>query len=113
MSASAIPNPTVATSTTAAPIEAKGIEGGPDAHVELGKELTRELSKHQSRVDQDLGQPTNVDENEYNYPSPAKLAVIMSSLYISIFLIALDRTIIGVAVPRITDEFHSLDDIGW
>jgi hypothetical protein len=48
-----------------------------------------------------------------NYPSTAKLAVIMASLYISIFLIALDRTIIGVAVPKITDQFHSTSDIGW
>jgi hypothetical protein len=47
-----------------------------------------------------------------NYPGPAKLAVIMASLYISIFLIALDRTIIGVAVPKITDQFHSINDIG-
>src|SRR6201999_1026838 len=48
-----------------------------------------------------------------NYPGPAKLAAIMASLYISIFLIALDRTIIGVAVPKITDQFHSINDIGW
>jgi hypothetical protein len=48
-----------------------------------------------------------------NYPGPAKLIVIMASLYISIFLIALDRTIIGVAVPKITDQFHSTADIGW
>ena len=47
-----------------------------------------------------------------NYPGPAKLAVIMASLYISIFLIALDRTIIGVAIPKITDQFHSINDIG-
>ncbi|KAF2642481.1 major facilitator superfamily transporter [Massarina eburnea CBS 473.64] len=37
----------------------------------------------------------------------------MFSLYISIFLIALDRTIIGPAIPAITNQFHSLDDVGW
>ncbi|KAF2710582.1 MFS general substrate transporter [Pleomassaria siparia CBS 279.74] len=47
------------------------------------------------------------------YPSPAKTAVIMLSLYISIFLVALDRTIIGPAIPEITNKFHSTDDIGW
>jgi hypothetical protein len=61
---------------------------------------------------------TRIESNYYDeygnkYPGPAKLAVIMASLYISIFLIALDRTIIGVAIPRLTDEFHSIDDIGW
>lgn len=37
----------------------------------------------------------------------------MFSLYISIFLVALDRTIIGPAIPAITNQFHSLDDVGW
>ncbi|KAF2272736.1 MFS general substrate transporter, partial [Westerdykella ornata] len=47
------------------------------------------------------------------YPPPAKLAVILASLYISIFLIALDRTIIGPAIPEITNKFNSISDIGW
>jgi hypothetical protein len=47
------------------------------------------------------------------YPSPAKTALIMFSLYISIFLVALDRTIIGPAIPEITNQFHSLSDVGW
>jgi hypothetical protein len=47
------------------------------------------------------------------YPSAAKTAVIMVSLYISIFLVALDRTIIGPAIPAITNEFKSMGDIGW
>lgn len=28
-------------------------------------------------------------------------------------LVAIDNTIIGVAVPKITTEFKALDDIGW
>jgi EmrB/QacA subfamily drug resistance transporter len=47
------------------------------------------------------------------YPSAAKTAVIMVSLYISIFLVALDRTIIGPAIPAITNQFDSIGDIGW
>ncbi|KAI4696805.1 uncharacterized protein J4E88_000984 [Alternaria novae-zelandiae] len=47
------------------------------------------------------------------YPSTAKTAIIMLSLYISIFLVALDRTIIGPAIPAITNEFSSIGDIGW
>ncbi|EOA92213.1 hypothetical protein ACJQWK_03640 [Exserohilum turcicum] len=47
------------------------------------------------------------------YPSKAKTAVIMVSLYISIFLVALDRTIMGPAIPAITNTFNSIDDIGW
>ncbi|KAL9619446.1 MAG: hypothetical protein Q9160_005957 [Pyrenula sp. 1 TL-2023] len=37
----------------------------------------------------------------------------MCSLYLAMFLVALDRTIIATATPRITDSFHSIDDIGW
>ena len=29
------------------------------------------------------------------------------------FLVALDRTIIATAIPKMTDDFHSIDDIGW
>ncbi|KAH7389454.1 major facilitator superfamily domain-containing protein [Phaeosphaeria sp. MPI-PUGE-AT-0046c] len=53
------------------------------------------------------------EEKLATYPSPAKTAVIMVSLYISIFLVALDRTIIGPAIPAITNQFNSIGDIGW
>jgi MFS family permease len=33
--------------------------------------------------------------------------------YLSIFIVALDRTIIATAIPKITDEFNSIEDIGW
>ncbi|OAL47089.1 major facilitator superfamily transporter [Pyrenochaeta sp. DS3sAY3a] len=47
------------------------------------------------------------------YPSGPKTALIMVSLYISIFLVALDRTIMGPAIPAITNQFNSIGDIGW
>lgn len=37
-----------------------------------------------------------------------KLAIIMVSLCFGTFLIALDVAIVGVAIPRITTDFHSL-----
>jgi EmrB/QacA subfamily drug resistance transporter len=57
--------------------------------------------------------PVGKNEGSPEYPSGAKTAVIMVSLYISIFLVALDRTIIGPAIPAITNEFNSIGDIGW
>lgn len=51
--------------------------------------------------------------SEVQYPPFKQAAIIMLSLYLTIFLVALDRTIIGTAIPRMTDEFHSFDDIGW
>ncbi|KAI0017069.1 MFS general substrate transporter [Xylariomycetidae sp. FL0641] len=37
----------------------------------------------------------------------------MTSLCLGIFILGLDMNIIGVAIPRITTDFRSLDDIAW
>ena len=37
----------------------------------------------------------------------------MFALYLSIFCVALDNTIISTAIPQITDQFHALEDVGW
>ena len=41
------------------------------------------------------------------------LFIVIGSLYLGTFLVALDTTIIGTAVPAITTEFHALDEIAW
>jgi hypothetical protein len=46
-----------------------------------------------------------------HFISSMPLALIVLSLALGTFLIALDTTIIGIAVPTITSKFHSLDDI--
>ncbi|KAF2405111.1 DNA repair protein RAD50 [Trichodelitschia bisporula] len=47
------------------------------------------------------------------YPTSWKLMSILFALVLSIFLVALDMTIVATAIPRITDQFKSLDDVGW
>jgi hypothetical protein len=42
-----------------------------------------------------------------------QLWAIMVAVSLVLFLMLLDGTIIVAAVPRITDDFHSLNDIGW
>ncbi|ORY10364.1 major facilitator superfamily domain-containing protein, partial [Clohesyomyces aquaticus] len=42
-----------------------------------------------------------------------KLAVVIGALCLAIFLYGLDMNIIGVAIPKITTEFNSLDDVAW
>jgi len=44
---------------------------------------------------------------ERKYPEGIRLFLIMVPVYISLFLVALDRIIIATAIPRITDEFKS------
>ncbi|MCJ1307148.1 hypothetical protein MMC25_000794 [Agyrium rufum] len=43
------------------------------------------------------------------YPNGFKLAIIVSCLTSSVFL---DETILATAIPHITDQFNSLDDVG-
>ncbi|PHH88131.1 hypothetical protein CDD83_7935 [Cordyceps sp. RAO-2017] len=35
------------------------------------------------------------------------------SIFVGLFLVSLDRLIISTAIPQITNDFHSADDIGW
>ncbi|KAI0116204.1 putative gliotoxin efflux pump [Hypoxylon sp. NC0597] len=50
---------------------------------------------------------------EHEYPSGLRLTAIVAALVLSIFLASLDTTIITTAIPSITNEFHSLEDVGW
>ena len=52
-------------------------------------------------------------EDESQYPTGLKLSLIVLALCISIFLVALDQTIIAPALGAITAEFRSVKDIGW
>ncbi|KIW72513.1 hypothetical protein PV04_00698 [Phialophora macrospora] len=60
-------------------------------------------------------EPANEYEDaEKNFqPRSLKFWAIIVGIYLSIFLVALDRTIIATAIPRITDDFNSIQDIGW
>ncbi|KAJ7661932.1 putative MFS multidrug transporter [Mycena polygramma] len=61
---------------------------------------------------ENLGQdlPTDLD---HEYPTGLKLGLISLAMSLTMFVVALDNTILAVAIPKITDQFHSLDDIGW
>ncbi|KAJ5761825.1 uncharacterized protein N7511_005207 [Penicillium nucicola] len=52
-------------------------------------------------------------DDESQYPHGLKLFIIILALGMSIFLVALDMTIVATAIPKITDQFHSLDDASW
>ncbi|KAK8044769.1 hypothetical protein PG993_004793 [Apiospora rasikravindrae] len=52
-------------------------------------------------------------ETMHHLPMGPKLYVITLALMLGVFCVALDNNIIAVAIPRITDEFNSLPDIGW
>ena len=46
-------------------------------------------------------------------PQGIRLILITVGLIMSIFLAALDQSIVATAIPSITDEFNALDEIAW
>ena len=45
--------------------------------------------------------------------SSSSHVLVLLSLVVGSLLVAIDTTIISVALPKISDDFHSLQDIGW
>ena len=55
----------------------------------------------------------NVANESAKYLKGYRLYSLLVSLMLGTMLVAIDNTIIGVAVPKITTEFKALDDVGW
>ncbi|CAI7603520.1 unnamed protein product [Penicillium pancosmium] len=79
-----------------------------------------ERESHNAQIGQENSDPpNNLDsklsdgDDEAQYPHGLKLLIIVVALGMSIFLVALDMTIVATAIPKITDQFHSLDDASW
>ena len=47
------------------------------------------------------------------YPSGWRLYIIVVALLLVTLLVAIDNTVIGVVIPKITTVFKALTDVGW
>jgi hypothetical protein len=72
------------------------------------------------KADSEKGDVTEEEVREENqtpvqdrYPHGFRLIVIIIAVCLAVFLVALDQTIVATAIPRITDQFQSVLDIGW
>lgn len=63
--------------------------------------------------DQIMETTNNVANESAKYLKGYRLYSLLVSLMLGTMLVAIDNTIIGVAVPKITTEFKALDDVGW
>ena len=52
-------------------------------------------------------------ETPHEYAIGARLFVILLSLFLGTFLVAIDITIVSVAISEISTQFHTLKDVGW
>ena len=69
--------------------------------------MGQKSSQHSDAADRD-GQSLEVDETGTQYPPLWKTMLILSGLFMGLFLVALDQTIIGTAIPKITVEFKTI-----
>ncbi|PLN82568.1 putative efflux pump antibiotic resistance protein [Aspergillus taichungensis] len=52
-------------------------------------------------------------EKEPIYPSFGQSILVTISLCLTLFCVSLDETVLSTAIPKITNQFHSLNDVGW
>ncbi|KAK1566040.1 major facilitator superfamily domain-containing protein [Colletotrichum navitas] len=106
------------TTTTMSALEAEE-KGGPETVSASGPTPSADLQH-----DDNMSKSTKLDAEQIDheltlrddtttYPSGFKMAVIILSLVLAIFLASLDMTIVATAIPKITDEFKGLSDVSW
>ncbi|KAK5070248.1 hypothetical protein LTS08_007923 [Lithohypha guttulata] len=99
VSDSDLSKPTPLPQTPAEPSTEKALDK--EADYSYGGIEAQELDRELSRIETS------------DFPRAFPLAMITVALMSSIFLCALDMTIVATAIPRITDQFRSLDQVGW
>ena len=70
------------------------------------EDVTKDVGEGDEKPD-----PNHVAPDEY--PHGYRLFMIVVALVLGIFLVSLDLTIVATAIPRITTQFHGLDDVAW
>ncbi|EFY97823.2 efflux pump [Metarhizium robertsii ARSEF 23] len=74
---------------------------------------TAEPTPMQGPDEKDAPMADSKPQNGVGYVTGLKLALIVGSVALACFLMLLDTMIISTAIPRITDTFNSLPDVGW
>ena len=118
--------PTIAGSYTSLSEKARSLNGDtaservdgsqPAQHALAGDdEKHHDLTHQQTAASQGANslRPATTREDGTEYPSGVKLVLINLALCLAVFLMSLDNAIIATAIPKITDQFHSLSDVGW
>ncbi|KAJ7275515.1 major facilitator superfamily transporter [Mycena haematopus] len=77
-----------------------------------GSEPAQRTASEKEKVSE-VQTPAPEDDGDLEFPQGIKLGILMLALCLAVFLVALDNTIIATAIPKITDQFQSLDDVGW
>ncbi|PLB50987.1 MFS gliotoxin efflux transporter glia [Aspergillus steynii IBT 23096] len=83
-----------------------GSKSSPSSQSLAEKTSPQDITDIQSPVD------TGADVVD-EYPHGIRLVLLAGASIMGVFLIALDQTIVGTAIPEITAEFDGLKDVSW
>ncbi|KAJ6016087.1 hypothetical protein N7540_010678 [Penicillium herquei] len=94
---------------------AADLQNGAVSNEDSTKEMIpqNDADKEASKEEGDDQDPNADTDKDIEYPSPFRLVLITIALCLCVFCVALDNTIIATAIPKITDQFNSLNDVGW
>ncbi|KAJ5919851.1 hypothetical protein N7454_009686 [Penicillium verhagenii] len=88
---------------------------GDESTSPIDKEAENDLSTSSEK--QDESEPRIEVEGEASvadeYPHGIRLTFVVVAIMLATFMISLDQTIIGTAIPKITDQFHGLNKVSW
>ncbi|WYZ45128.1 hypothetical protein EsH8_VIII_000444 [Colletotrichum jinshuiense] len=76
-------------------------------------EINEKKEETGTATDEEAGSTQPTETKAAVYPTGIRLTFIVVALVLSIFLVALDMTIVATAIPKITDEFRGLDQVAW
>ena len=89
---------------------------------EMSEKNELEKSASEERVDVENVATTTVPPATMAAPAPEdstpqlpkkQRAIMCLALALGVFLISIDETVIVTAIPRITDDFRTIQDVGW
>src|SRR6204780_5134533 len=84
--------------------------GEPADHQLLSDELAPELSRIPAGVVELADAPSLAPRTP---PTPSEVRTILMSLMLTMFLAALDQTIVATALPTIGRQFHDVTSLSW
>ncbi|KAH8719808.1 Efflux pump roqT [Beauveria bassiana] len=108
---SSFKDPETTTNTTTTMSVATAADEKQQQQQQLQPDSLHDASEKQQHQETATTQLPAYEEPEY--PDTVKLSLTIFALCVSIFLVALDQTIVAPALGAITTQFDSTKDIGW
>ncbi|EAS27789.1 drug:H+ antiporter-2 [Coccidioides immitis RS] len=104
----------IADSVTPRPSTSSGttVQGDSDP-ISLKSGKATQQSRDFPGAPEEEGSTEDAADDGMEYPGPLATFFIVIALILAVFLMALDMTIVATAIPKITDQFKSLDQVGW